>query len=359
LKIQKKKIIVFLLPISILVYGAMLSRSAGQTDSSWETAVEAFENGDWNEARESLLKLTDGPQSSPASHLLAITYLNDDNRENAYKAFDKVLGKNDGFFLAAIEKSMAFTLSWELTDVEKILTNAMKANDNSLFAHFLLGIAYEAPSKIEPAKEQYERVIELDPKFAPAYLRLGQTLASVGYFEKALPHVLHYIEFIPDNPAATFRAGRAFFESGRYEEAVGMYRRTLQIKGVGEYNPKISIEMVGALAKLGKYAEALEALEKALVDYPWMLNAHSNAWIMADQLGDYETSKRHALEALDADSRFVWATLQLARLAERENKVEEAIKYYQLVLEHDPNFENARRALKKLSKQPPENRPDK
>ena len=89
--------------------------------------------------------------------------------------------------------------------------------------HFQLGYAYTAMQKLDDAKLQYQKAIELNPKMSEAYLNLGLALldsdpkAAIAPLQKAA-------ELLPTQPRAKFALGVANERSGNAAQAVEQYR---------------------------------------------------------------------------------------------------------------------------------------
>ena len=89
--------------------------------------------------------------------------------------------------------------------------------------HFQLGYAYTAMQKLDDAKLQYQKAIELNPEMSEAYLNLGLALldsdpkAAIAPLQKAA-------ELLPTQPRAKFALGVANERSGNAAQAVEQYR---------------------------------------------------------------------------------------------------------------------------------------
>jgi len=75
----------------------------------------------------------------------------------------------------------------------------------------------------------FERVIQIDPKFADAWNEAAYCYARLGNFEKSFAHIQHYTELVPDeaNPQDSFAEISRM--AGRFDEALKHYRMSLKI----------------------------------------------------------------------------------------------------------------------------------
>ncbi len=95
---------------------------------------------------------------------------------------------------------------------------------------FTRGIALEEdPSTAEEAISSYKKVLELDPKYAPAHINLGTLYYNKSDYEGAEKHYREAIECDPRYALAYFDLGNVLDETQRLEEAIGAYKVALQL----------------------------------------------------------------------------------------------------------------------------------
>lgn len=74
--------------------------------------------------------------------------------------------------------------------------SAIKSNPEAYLAHFALGLVLEGEADIKRAIRAYERVIQLNPGYAPAYLMLGTIYAKEGD-HRSLKYLKKSVELDP------------------------------------------------------------------------------------------------------------------------------------------------------------------
>lgn len=134
--------------------------------------------------------------------------------------------------------------------------------DNQLAeAHAALAYADLYNWNWEQAEQGFKKAIELNPSYASAHLWFSHYLVARRRFNEALQEVNAARDLDPLSPIIATQVGWMFHHMGRLDEAIAQYRKVLQD------NP----DYVWALWQLGgaymlesRYAEAVEALEKAL-----------------------------------------------------------------------------------------------
>jgi len=82
--------------------------------------------------------------------------------------------------------------------------------------------------RFEDAAEEYKKVLALEPKFAQAYLYLGDCYYNMHQEENALPYFKKAIELDPKNPQALAFLGDVYLRLGDLESAHESYRKSVE-----------------------------------------------------------------------------------------------------------------------------------
>ena len=116
--------------------------------------------------------------------------------------------------------------------IEKGIELAQKtlAMDDSLpLAHGLMSMFYTLKREYERAIAEGERAVALDPGGASANLMYGMSLSYGGRAEEAIPVLQKAIRLNPLGETGYFlNLGHAYRATGRFEEAVSAYKKSLQ-----------------------------------------------------------------------------------------------------------------------------------
>ncbi len=158
-------------------------------------------------------------------------------------------------------------VGWRLTEpqVRQAATLAARAAelDNSdPWAHLALGYVAYTMRRTDEAVEEFERALELNPNFAAAHGYLGMALALDGRSDQAITHLEQAIRMSPHDPQnAIFNVGLAVvhYLAGRYAEAVGFGRKSLQLRDGMTGGHRI---YCASLAQAGQIDEARAALTR-------------------------------------------------------------------------------------------------
>ena len=130
--------------------------------------------------------------------------------------------------------------------------------------HFQLGVAFEKMGRFDQAVAEFRRVIVLDPKHAEAYNYVGYMFAEKGVrLDEAQRLIQKALELEPENGYYIDSLGWAYYQQGRYYDAVRELRRAVELTR-GKEDAVIYDHLGEAYLKAGDEPAALSAWEKSL-----------------------------------------------------------------------------------------------
>lgn len=95
-------------------------------------------------------------------------------------------------------------------------------------AHVNLGQLHEAAGRLEDARREYLRALELDPDIPKAHNNLGVVAMKLGDSDAGVRHFNEEVRRHPTNAEAWYNLGLAAENRGRPNEARGYYERAIQ-----------------------------------------------------------------------------------------------------------------------------------
>ena len=107
----------------------------------------------------------------------------------------------------------------------------------------------------------FEKVMQIDPKFADAYNEAAYCYARMGNFDKAFADIKHYSELVPNEPNPQDSFAEISRMAGRFEDALTHYRMSLKI------DPSFTESQLGlgdTYALMGQEERAREEYAKAI-----------------------------------------------------------------------------------------------
>jgi tetratricopeptide (TPR) repeat protein len=138
----------------------------------------------------------------------------------------------------------------------------LKVNPQDLAALMIAGTIYERKGDIGKAQQAYEKVLVLNPRFAPAANNLAWLyLEHGGNKEKALELAQRAKEASPDDPHFTDTLGWILYRRGIYQQAFGLLKESAAKL---PDNPGVQYHLGLASLKVGDKAGAQKALTAAV-----------------------------------------------------------------------------------------------
>jgi adenylate cyclase len=124
-------------------------------------------------------------------------------------------------------------------------------------AHSLLAeLSFMADDPLEVREKEARRAVELNPNLAEAYGNLGVIEGQTGDLRAYVSHSETAYQLDPLSPLAIRDLGRAYFYSGREQDALEHWKRTLHLDPINSYRwmtdyyiAKGDLEKAGAMVK--------------------------------------------------------------------------------------------------------------
>jgi len=164
---------------------------------------------------------------------------------------------------------------------------AIKLDGNFALAHagvaYICGIIHEIrehnPKWVERGEAACNRALQLDSNLAEALVARARISYSQLKHDEAIEFARRAIALKPDCEGVYNILGRAYFASGRFEEAAGIIEKAIEANG-DDYNVYIpltnSLECLGRFAELDRYREMeIRMLERQLELVPEDVRARS------------------------------------------------------------------------------------
>ena len=240
-------------------------------------------------------------------------------------------------------------------EAEAAFDRALEIDSRDRNARQNLGELMKRQGNYEAAVEQYRRALEIDADFALGWGGLADVQFLAGRLEEATEAARRSLSIEPDSPNAAAlhllldRASTATIHTRaetlrheqRHDEAIALYREALEMDS--GFAPAIA-GMGIAFFELGRYEEAIESMEQALEVAPELPEAASLHRLIGralQELGRLEEAAEQFARTLELDPRNTEALDRLAFLRFNAGRYEEAIEYYRALLDVDPANANA------------------
>lgn len=287
---------------------------------------------DNHEAAEGLLKpLVESGESRGSTLWDALVYLyvSQGDGDGALAAAETAVEKEPG---AESYNNLA-SVYYLFDDYGRAIDAAMRSlsYEETSYAHYVKGYsALLGGFKLETARDELTRAVEMDPYDADAWYALGEVLFKLGSFEESKNAYLKTFELDPEASDAYASAGIAYFMAGDREKAAEvLYDALARFPDDAKANHGVAV----VLLDKGKYEDAIPFAKKAVEladDYGDAYNTLSYVYAELGRFEDAYAALKKAAEQLDRES-FVHLNLGIA--AYRTGRPDEAVDAFAKAIE--------------------------
>ena len=220
---------------------------------------------------------------------------------------------------------------------------ALAANPRSAAAHQALGGALAQLGDTESTVRHYSASLAIEPENPQLHYNLGTVLVERGEDEQAIRHFQAALKWLPDYHNARYNLATALAQAGRFAEAEVHYRALLEAEP-GDHATRFYLAQT--LIRLARHDAAAELLAGLVAEDPGRIRARLAlaAALLANgeeigAAGHLEVVLEHAAAEPAQRAR---ARLELARLAARQGRFDEAAQRYAEAVKHQPDDVDAR-----------------
>jgi len=154
------------------------------------------------------------------------------------------------------------------------------------------GIGLLLQGDLVGAKAAFERVVALEPSYAPGFVNLGRVLVQEGEHAAAIKTLERALAIDPNLAGAHYFMALALKSRGRYDDALAHLRSA----STAYPQDKVVRNQIGRLRFLQRrYREAIDEFETSLRVDPEDLTAHYNLMLCYRALGEREAERREEI----------------------------------------------------------------
>jgi serine/threonine-protein kinase len=111
------------------------------------------------------------------------------------------------------------------------------------------------------AKKEFQRAIELNPRYSLAHQWYGGYLLAMGRSDESLAEIKQGQQLDPLSPLSTFGLARAFYYARKYDQAIDEFQKALKLD---PSFPPVLLFLPVAYEQKGMHEEALTGFQKAI-----------------------------------------------------------------------------------------------
>lgn len=216
--------------------------------------------------------------------------------------------------------------------------NALKYEPHSPEIHNALGEAYRLQGKLSNAEQEFEQATSLDPHYSEAIANQGTVYKLRGDSAKAMALYNKAIRMNTKNWKAHYYLGEALSDAGQYHDALESFNTALY---QNRNSPVIHTKMGETLEKQGNESAAITHYREAIRLQPEYFPAYQHLANIFSNRGDEEFAISEYKTGLSLDRNNDNFKMAIAKLSMAAGKNDQALQYYQEVLQKNPNNPDA------------------
>lgn len=178
------------------------------------------------------------------------------------------------------------------------------------------------------ASEKESKRFSKDDKDAALYM--ARTYEMQKKYRQALSQYKEVLEMEPTNYVVMNNVSSMLIYLGSYEEAIRYAQKALNVRK--DYGPSLVNIGIG-YGQLGKYSESESYFLRALTVEQANQYALLNIGLLFEKQGAFDKANQYFVKLSEAGD--VQGYLGLARLAEKQNRVADAIRFYKMAVSMD------------------------
>jgi tetratricopeptide (TPR) repeat protein len=202
------------------------------------------------------------PSSGPHHGLLGDLYVLKRDTKAAEASLLKAIELDPRLFSAYIKLGSLYIQSGQYDQAIARLDQAARATPTNPSPVMIAGIVYELKGDIPKAREAYEKVLAINPRFGAAANNLAWIYSEHGGDkDKALQLAQTAKEVLPDDPRVSDTLGWILYKRGVYQRALTLLQESAAKLG---NNPQVQYHLGMAYQQVGDKEAARKALQAAV-----------------------------------------------------------------------------------------------
>ncbi len=205
-------------------------------------------------------------------------------------------------------------------------------------AYINRGIILATEKKYDEALTDYNKAIQLEPKFSKAYNNRGGLMRTLNKYDDAISDFNKAIELQPDYVKAYNNRGLLMNITKRYDEAIKDYSKAIELKP----NFAEAFNNRGVVNRnLNRNEESLSDFNKAIELQPNYYKAYYDRAILMANQNKYDLAINDYNKAIQLQPDYAFAYLKRGNLSMNQKKYDEAINDFNKTINLQPNLAEA------------------
>lgn len=230
------------------------------------------------------------------------------------------------------------------------------------------GMSAEAEDLLTHAQKKFSQALVTTPPLPDAFFYAGFFHLKQKNLDRARGLFEAFFELAKEDTKKIEAAKKALADAGRQERLDNLFKEAYDFILLGQEEQGISrldeflkehpqvwnawFLLGWARRRLSQWKPALEAFQTALDKGGQQVDTYNEMAICSMELGDFQQARRHLERALRQDGENTKIISNLGVLALRQGKSDEAIGFFETVLEYDPDDPVAPKMIEQIKASP-------
>jgi Flp pilus assembly protein TadD len=202
------------------------------------------------------------PDDPRAHNNLGAALVETGHPEDALAEYHRSLELNDQSSQAHNNLGSLMAQQGRMDEAMAEFQKAVELNPDNGRAHCNLGAALSEKGRTEEALDHLRKGVSLEPKFADGQNNLGAALARAGALDEAVEHIARAVEMAPQAVEYRYNFGRVLAAKGRFADAAAQFEQAASLTAMRE--PAILDMLAAMYAETGRFEDAVGIARKAL-----------------------------------------------------------------------------------------------
>ena len=259
--------------------------------------------------------------------------------DEAMEQYRSALRRDPGSVELRAEIALLFLKKGDVSEAEKLLTEALTMSENNRNIMILLAGIHSAKGEFQKAKVIYEKCIAMNQEDTEAYLFLGSLYMSEKRYDDAITVYEKIINYDDDNIMALYYLARLYAETKSYDKAKEYYQKAISLKT--NFEPAL-LDMGTLYEVEGDFDKAIEYYQKIITFDPLNKKARSRIATIFVKKKQYNRAIHEFEKLSDLDREDVNLRVKIGLLHLEEERYDEAIREFNIALASKPKNDSVR-----------------
>jgi len=225
----------------------------------------------------------------------SLTYMRNWVWQSEFALWDDTVSKSPDKFRPYNNRGVSYLKAKMYNEALLDFNRALEINPKYSRTYYNKGNLYRYIKDYNKALYNYNRALKLDPYYVEAYNNRGIVYATVRDFDKAISDYNMALEYDPDHAEVYNNRGFAYAENRDFDKAFADYNRALELKPdyANAYNNRGVV-----YREQGKYGQAIADFNKALECENDYVEAYGNRGVTYTEKGDFNKAILDYAQAL-------------------------------------------------------------